>query len=61
MTNFQQNKSQSRLAWLTPERALVVLPMSLGLVFAGILGVSLFIRFQSQINRLTLLEKERLQ
>ena len=61
MTNFQQDNAQGRFAWLTPERALVVLPMAVGVTFALILGGALVVRFQSTIDRLTALEKERLQ
>ena len=61
MTNFQQDNARGRFAWLTPERALVVLPAAVGLTFALILGGALVLRFQSNINQLTALEKERLQ
>jgi len=61
MTNFQQNNSQGRFSWLTPERALVVLPIAVGITFALILGGVLLVRFQSTIDRLTALEKERVQ
>ena len=61
MTNFQQDNARGRFAWLTPERALVVLPAAVGLTFALILGGALVLRFQSDINQLTALEKERLQ
>ena len=61
MTNFQQDNAQGRFAWLTPERALVVLPAAVGLTFALTLGGALVLRFQSNINQLTALEKERLQ
>ena len=61
MTNFQPNATQGRFSWLTPERALVVLPMAVGLTFALILGGALVVRFQSEIDQLTTLEKERLQ
>ena len=61
MTNFQQDNAQNRFAWLTPERALVVLPAALGVTFALILAGALVVRFQSTINQLTALEKERLQ
>jgi len=61
MTNFQQDNSGGRFAWLTPERALVVLPVAVGVSFALILGSALLFRFQSTINELTALEQERLQ
>ena len=61
MTNFQQDSSSGRFAWLTPERALVVLPAAVGLAFALILTSALAVRFQSTINQLTALEQERLQ
>ena len=61
MTNFQPNGTQGRFAWLTPERSLVVLPMAVGVTFALILGGVLVVRFQSEIDQLTALEKERLQ
>ena len=61
MTNFQQDNAQNRFAWLTPERALVVLPAAVGVTFALILAGALVVRFQSTINQLTALEKERLQ
>ena len=61
MTNFQKDASQGRFAWLTPERALVVLPAAVGGLFALILAGTLVARFQSNINQLTALEKERLQ
>jgi len=61
MTNFQQDSAQGRFSWLTPERALVVLPMAVGVTFALILGGALVVRFQSTIDRLTALEQERLQ
>ena len=46
MTNFQQDNAQGRFAWLTPERALVLLPAAVGLTFALILGGALVVRFQ---------------
>ena len=61
MTNFQQDNAQNRFAWLTPERALVVLPAAVGVTFALILAGALVVRFQSTINELTALEQERLQ
>jgi len=61
MTNFQSSSAQGRFAWLTPERALVVLPAAVGVTFALILGGALVVRFQSTIDQLTALEKERLQ
>ena len=61
MTNFQQDNAQNRFAWLTPERALVVLPAAVGVTFALILAGALVVRFQSTINQLTALEQERLQ
>ena len=61
MTNFQQDNAQNRFAWLTPERALVVLPAAVGVTFALILAGALVVRFQSTINALTALEQERLQ
>ena len=61
MTNFQQDSSSGRFAWLTPERALVVLPTAVGLVFALILASALVVRFQSTIHELSALERERLQ
>ena len=61
MTNFQQDNPQNRFAWLTPERALVVLPAAVGVTFALILAGALVVRFQSTINQLTALEQERLQ
>ena len=50
MTNFQKDKVQSRFAWLTPERALVVFPVAVGVTFALILGGALVARFQSNIK-----------
>ena len=61
MTNFQQDSSSGRFTWLTPERALVVLPAAVGLAFALILTSALAVRFQSTINELSALERERLQ
>jgi len=61
MTNFQQDNAQNRFAWLTPERALVVLPAAVGVTFALILAGALVVRFQSNINQLTALEQERLR
>jgi len=61
MTNFQKDKVQSRFAWLTPERALVVFPVAVGVTFALILGGALVARFQSNIKQLASLEKERIQ
>ena len=38
MTNFQATPARSRLRWLTPERAVLVLPLAAGLVASGALG-----------------------
>lgn len=37
MTNFQAGSSPSRLSWLTPERAVLVLPIAVGLVASVVL------------------------
>jgi len=61
MTNFQQDAQKGRFSWLTPERALVLIPVGVGGVLALILGGALVARFLNDINNLTILEKERLQ
>lgn len=63
MTNFQANAQPSRLRWLTPERAVLVLPIAAGIVVAGLMTslvlTPLLVRLQSQREQLNALTRLR--
>lgn len=65
MTNFQANAPASRLRWLTPERAVLVLPIVAGLLLSGmimsLLLAPVWVRLkaqQEQVDELTRLRDE---
>lgn len=63
MTNFQADAPASRLGWLTPERAVLVLPVAAGLVVAVLLAslalAPLLVRVQGQRERVEGLRRLR--
>ena len=63
MTNFQVQPTTKSLKWLTPERAVLVMPIAVGLLFALVLGsfviTPMSLRLQAKRQQVEALQKLR--
>ena len=63
MTNFQSTNNRSAAAWLTPERAVVVVPILAGLALAAALATAVItpqiVQLRERRSVLTVFEQKR--
>ena len=60
MTNFQPEQKATGLALVTPERALLLLPVLAGVVLAALIAGLALVPLAGKLQELDKLEKERI-
>ena len=61
MTNFQQDQASKGLSFITPERALLLLPVLAGIVLSGAIAGFALVPAVNKLQELEKLEKENLK